>query len=266
MRKVVPLGLAIAGAALGEIYIVDPSIDQYKQKTDQVFYDTYQNTQSVIAKGIRRNNPSEAPVFSSVSTDQRLVSGSRLPKLPLLTNYNSVFGTEVLGGKQRRVCWVTAPGMMGPVYYGYEIDDKGDVVASTASVAVGGSYQYRYGWVPKRRSGFWTWGAPVSSSIGIGQDASGVTCVATCGGGCVRQRKTVRKLMLDTSCRTGSLYVAVMERRRSCWSCGKSTCYGSWSGWYEISRGRIEDQVTLTQSSSKGAVLWGGAQAFTLNQ
>ncbi len=249
--KVVPLGLGLVGVALAEVYVVDPSIDQYKQKTDQSFYDLYQNPQNIVARAIQRQNPSFP--FNSFSTDQRLTS-TQLNTLPLITDMNSSSGPglSVMGGKQVRWCYAYHPDGRS-IYFQFEVDDDGN--PKSQDVRAWGSYQYRYGWNSFRIYG---------TAVGIGWNTGSVRCVATCGGGCVRQRKGVRKLVLDTACRNTAVYRTEYERRRRCWRCGKSTCYGSWSSWYEVAGGQVEDMVSLTRGYVKGSVLRGYARSYKL--
>lgn len=71
---VLPAVLGMTGATHGAIYIAPPDIDQYKQKTDQAFYDLYQNQNSLF-----QINPKARPYLNTVPTDQRVLEGYVLP-------------------------------------------------------------------------------------------------------------------------------------------------------------------------------------------
>lgn len=70
------IGIGIAGTAQGAVYIAPPDIDQYKQKTDQSFYDLYQNP-----NGPLKVNPNATPYLNQFSTDQRPLKGYVLPSV-----------------------------------------------------------------------------------------------------------------------------------------------------------------------------------------
>ena len=88
--SLVALGILAGGAKAG-VYIVPPDIDQYKQKTDQTFYDMYQNKNSVIGKSV---NPNAKPFLDSVNTGQRMMEGYTVPKIKNI----SVQGTGITSG------------------------------------------------------------------------------------------------------------------------------------------------------------------------
>lgn len=250
MKRVVPLGLGLAGVALAEVYVVDPSIDQYKQKTDQSFYDMYQNPQSIIAQAMQGRNWFN---FNAISTDQRLTN-TRLDTLPLVTDMNATRGPGLsVMGKHTRWCYVYHRDGRAVMY---SFDFGGDGLSRNQIVRVWGSYHYRYGW------NGWYWGRASDSKVGIGWVSSGSRCVQTCGGQCVRARAKVTKLMLDTACRNAIAHETYIETRRSCWRCGKSICYGSWSNWYGVPEGRVEDIVSLMRGSWQGSVIWGYSGAY----
>lgn len=77
MRKVLSnLSLAtsiIATSSSGSIYVVPVDIDNYKRKTDQSFYDVYQNPDSAI-------NPNKLlkPYTSGINTSQRMFEGNTI--------------------------------------------------------------------------------------------------------------------------------------------------------------------------------------------
>lgn len=98
MKDLTKLGTAslvaagiLAGAAKAGVYIVPPDIDQYKQKTDQTFYDMYQNQNSAIGKSV---NPNAKPFLDSVNTGQRMVEGYTIPKVKGI----SIQGTTITSG------------------------------------------------------------------------------------------------------------------------------------------------------------------------
>ena len=263
-KKIVSLGLAgLTGVALGEVYIVDPSIDQYKQKTDQAFYDLYQNTRNIVSKGIRKENEGVVHKFDSVSTDQRLAD-TTLNMLPIFTDYiPDQEGTYIRGvksGGTRKGCWIRDFGSTGMLLVNsFVINEDGTPSSGDVIYASATRDLREVGIRRKFRHGGHFHGEAEAGWFGIKTAVSDIRCVQYCGGGCVVQERDIEKLMLDKACRIGALYKTVERRYRSCWACGKSTCYGAWSRWYEASGGEILDQISLTQSYGKGARIRGRA-------
>lgn len=70
------VGIGVAGTAQGAVYIAPPDIDQYKQKTDQSFYDLYQNPNAPL-----NVNPNAKPYLDNFSTDQKPLQGYVLPSV-----------------------------------------------------------------------------------------------------------------------------------------------------------------------------------------
>jgi len=75
----------------GAVYIVPNDIDSYKTKTDQSFYDMYQNKNSVIANGA---NSQLTTLTDNVDTSNRIASGSTLNRV----GQTNVAGVPVKGG------------------------------------------------------------------------------------------------------------------------------------------------------------------------
>ena len=74
------LSCGIIKTADAVVYIGDPSIDMYKQKTDQTFYDMYQNPQSALG-GEVQSNPEAKNFFNSIPTGNRIAEGEYLDRV-----------------------------------------------------------------------------------------------------------------------------------------------------------------------------------------
>ena len=80
MNKAVKIATGIGLVAtplLSAVYIAPADIDSYKQKTDQSFYDLYQNQDSAVAKGI---NPALKNYVNNIKTDNKLIIGDTICK------------------------------------------------------------------------------------------------------------------------------------------------------------------------------------------
>jgi len=88
MRRVAPLILGgtliglvgTAKKAEAVVYIGDPSLDVYKQKTDQTFYDVYQNPESALG-GQVQSVEEAADFFNSIPTSNRIAEGNYLNRV-----------------------------------------------------------------------------------------------------------------------------------------------------------------------------------------
>jgi len=118
---------AVASMSLmGAVYIVPNDIDSYKTKTDQSFYDMYQNRDSVIATGA---NEKLTALTDNIDTSNRIASGSTLNRVGQ-TNVAGVpvkggtKGSFVLNGKRYTV---TIDKDGDPRLTGYLADGKGHI-------------------------------------------------------------------------------------------------------------------------------------------
>ena len=137
--------LALSGTeAKAGVYIVPPDIDQYKAKTDQTFYDIYQNQDSAIGKSV---NPNAKSIVNSVNTGQRMMEGYTVPKVKSsnVQGISVISGTETqlyLAGKAFRVKYTDTGVKVIPQSGGLKV--KGTVVSTTKTVtqqcASGGKY------------------------------------------------------------------------------------------------------------------------------
>lgn len=82
------------GSAHSAVYVVPSDIDQYKQKTDQSFYDMYQNPNSALGKSV---NPNAKPYTDTISTNQRIMEGYTVPfiKQPSAQGSSVIDGTTI---------------------------------------------------------------------------------------------------------------------------------------------------------------------------
>lgn len=113
-KALVFAGITSATIAQGAVYIVPADIDQYKQKTDQTFYDMYQNPNSPIAKGA---NPALKALISNVKTGNKFAYGNTIGKVI----QGSVQGTPIKVGTTARG-YVQGIGTLT-----FQVDDQGNV-------------------------------------------------------------------------------------------------------------------------------------------
>ena len=223
MKKLTVLGLSLAGIALAEVYIVPPDIDRYKQKTDQVFYDMYQNPNSAIRRGIERSatlrDSSQSDLLrrlQTVRTDQRIASDVDIKELPLLPDFSEK--ADVVGGSQTRVCGARdkKTGMWVRITWNY--DEKG---IGNASINWGGADEVYRGTGIIVLKKFTSSQCANSAYIGKSQQ-------------CVEEIREGRKLIVNKACTLATIMKIKEKRERPSYRCGKSTCYGSWTNWNEV--------------------------------
>ena len=87
--------VGIVGSANAVVYIGDPSIDTYKQKTDQTFYDMYQNPESALG-GQVQSNPQAKEFFNSIPTGNHIAEGKYLDRV----KQGTLSGGQVPSGAQ----------------------------------------------------------------------------------------------------------------------------------------------------------------------
>jgi len=87
--------VGIVGSANAVVYIGDPSIDTYKQKTDQTFYDMYQNKESALG-GQVQGNPQAKEFFNSIPTGNHIAEGKYLDRV----KQGTLSGGQVPAGTQ----------------------------------------------------------------------------------------------------------------------------------------------------------------------
>jgi hypothetical protein len=71
-------GLTVTNLGYSAVYVADPSIDHYKQKTDQTFYDMYQNPNSALGK---QAQSVAGEIFNRVPTGNHFIEGSYLERI-----------------------------------------------------------------------------------------------------------------------------------------------------------------------------------------
>jgi len=81
----------LAGVANATIYVSPPDIDAYKKKTDQTFYDMYQNKNSVIAQGA---NSKLKGYVNNIKTSNRMFEGDTL----MAVSQGYIQGTSIKPG------------------------------------------------------------------------------------------------------------------------------------------------------------------------
>ena len=97
MKKGIIAGAVITVATMplsATIYIAPPDIDQYKQKTDQSFYDLYQNKNSVIAEG--KNKQLDSYV-NNIQTNNKLFTGNTLVQVAQANLQGKNFKANISG-------------------------------------------------------------------------------------------------------------------------------------------------------------------------
>lgn len=98
------LSASIISSANALIYIVSPDIDNYKRKSDQVFYDTYQNPNSAI-----KTNDELKIYTDAIPTTQRLFEGDTIRKV----SQGVVLGDRVPAGATAQVTIMGLPYTIG---------------------------------------------------------------------------------------------------------------------------------------------------------
>ena len=81
MKKMVKIAVGtgvVASPLLATVYVAPADIDAYKQKTDQSFYDLYQNPNSAIAQGI---NPALKNYVNNIKTNNKIAVGDTINKV-----------------------------------------------------------------------------------------------------------------------------------------------------------------------------------------
>ena len=121
-------GVLVGGGAKAGVYIVPSDIDQFKQKTDQTFYDMYQNQNSAIGKSV---NPNAKYITDSVNTSQRVMEGYTIPKVKGVATQGTAITSGAtldlsLIGKRFRVVY-TDDGVK-VIRFSNDLDVKGSLV------------------------------------------------------------------------------------------------------------------------------------------
>jgi len=81
MKKTVTIAIGasiVATPLLATVYVAPADIDAYKRKTDQSFYDLYQNPNSAIAQGI---NPALKNYVNNIKTTNKFAVGDTINKV-----------------------------------------------------------------------------------------------------------------------------------------------------------------------------------------
>jgi len=146
-KSSITLSIAIASTLSASVYIVPADIDGYKTKTDQEFYDMYQNQDSVIANGA---NGQLKTLVRNVDTSNKIATGNTLSTAA----QTSVAGVAVradtrgsftLNGHRYEI---TTARNGNPILTGFLADGKGHIKYTGANVtnvrsqscSVGGKY------------------------------------------------------------------------------------------------------------------------------
>ena len=125
------LSAIVTSALSGAVYIVPADIDQYKQKTDQSFYDMYQNGDSVIANGAS----SQLKTYTnSFDTSSKIATGATINRV----GQTNVAGVPVKGGTKGSFVLsghrynISIAKNGEPSLTGYLADGKGHIVIKGA--------------------------------------------------------------------------------------------------------------------------------------
>ena len=110
---VLTVGMAVT--SYSAVYIAPADIDSYKQKTDQSFYDLYQNPNSPIAKGV---NPALKNFTNNISTKNKIAIGDTIIKVT-----QGVVQGEMI--KNNTQTYANIPGLGR---YLFKVDNYGNVL------------------------------------------------------------------------------------------------------------------------------------------
>ena len=124
----------------GAVYIVPSDIDQYKQKTDQSFYDMYQNHDSVIANGV---NGQMKAFTDAIDTSSKIATGATVNRV----GQTNVAGVPVKGGTKGSFTFnghkytINIAKNGEPSLSGYLADGKGHIaMKGTHAISPRGTY------------------------------------------------------------------------------------------------------------------------------
>jgi len=172
---------------MGAVYVVPSDIDNYKAKTDQSFYDMYQNSDSVIANGV---NSAIKGQLGNMDTSGKLVTGATINRV----GQASIAGSPVKGG-------TTGVFKLYGKQYNVTVDKQGNTTLSG-------------------------YGADGKSRIMIKNaqalNPSGVHCSASGKYGCTAYARTANEVYFDLA--TGTLSTTAVNQSSSA-SCGKYGCH-----------------------------------------
>jgi hypothetical protein len=211
------LGLIGGGEAQAKVYISDPQYDMYKQKTDQTFYDMYQNPNSALGGQVQSNTQAQQ-VFNSIPTSNHFAEGTYLDR----TKQSSVAGGSIPDGAET---WITVFG------------DRYRIVATANGIEMYDRWGRKVNKVEKIRT--------TTGVSNVRDEGRYYQCgKSTCERNNWTQVGTARGWKKIFIPQTGYAYqydVELIARRpvnRYSYSCGKSTCYrynyGRWN--YQVGK------------------------------
>ena len=171
---------------MGAVYVVPSDIDNYKAKTDQSFYDMYQNSDSVIANGVNSNIKGQ---LGNMDTSGKLATGATINRV----GQASVAGSPVKGG-------TTGGFTLYDKKYNVAVDKQGNTTLSG------------YGADGKSR---------VMIKDAQALNAREARCTASGKYGCSTYSRTADEVYFDLP--TGTLSTSVVSQARN-YACGKYGC------------------------------------------
>ena len=188
---------------MGAVYVVPSDIDNYKAKTDQSFYDMYQNNDSVIANGV---NSAIKGQLGNMDTSGKLATGSTINRV----GQASVAGSPVKGG-------TTGGFTLYEKRYNVTIDKQGNTTLSG-------------------------YGADGKARVMIKDDKAlsprGKHCTATGKYGCSTYARTANEVYFDLP--TGTLSTSIVSQTRN-YACGKYGCNPT-NNWHTTNVVKLDRQ------------------------
>lgn len=188
---------------MGTVYVVPADIDNYKAKTDQTFYDMYQNSNSVIANGV---DPQLRSQLQNMDTSDKLATGSTINRV----GQASVAGSPVKGG-------TTGGFTLLGHHYNVAVNKQGDTTLN--------------GYCADGKS-------RIIIKGGNALNPSGTRCIASGKYGCSSYARTAEDAYFDLP--TGTLSTSVVNQSRD-YSCGKYGCHPT-NNWHTTNVVRLDRQ------------------------
>jgi len=224
--KLLPIATSMVATSLfGSIYIVPADIDNYKRKTDQSFYDIYQNQDSAI-----KINPNMKTFTDNISTSQRIFEGETIRTV----SQGSVSGTAIPAG-------VTAKVKIRGIPYVLGTDSKGGVFINGA---------YSDGKQVRRRG---------KDAINKGN----APCGANSKYGCSRRQRYAEELYFDAPSSLITVASVMQSRNYSCskYGCNPTSNWYT-SALRNINKESVDLKKVLLNNATNSKIKIGNARAL----
>jgi hypothetical protein len=201
MTKGIVLSAVATAMLSGAVYIVPADIDGYKAKSDQTFYDMYQNDESVIANGVSGQMQT---ITSNVDTSSKMATGDTINRV----GQTNIAGTPVKGGTSGSF---TLAGKT------YKVDiDKDGTPSLTGYLADGNGHILYKG----------------KDAV----DARSNNCASSGKYGCTVRTRVASEIYFDLP--TGTLSTNTVSQKRN-YSCGKYGCNPA-NNWYTTNTTHVD--------------------------